>query len=161
MLQQLTSENYYQYAGYVSQNYGTLPRFRTYTTLTWTYRGASVTLANTFIPSVNDIGTGGDAEIPAISVPSFTQWDINGSYQLSALRLSLGYAPRHSLAPSGAVRPNSPTKGTFSRFLRVRQQGGGGKGIAGWGGGISAGNRPLGSEHLAPHSLAPAALELA
>jgi iron complex outermembrane receptor protein len=87
-LQQLPTEDYYQYAGHATQNNGTLPRFRTYTTLTWKYMGADVTIANTFIPSVTDIGAGGDAEIAPTNVSSFTQWDINGSYKLSALHLS-------------------------------------------------------------------------
>jgi iron complex outermembrane receptor protein len=87
LLQQLTSENYYNYAGDASQNNGTLPRYRTYTTLTWGYRGANVTLANTFIPTVHDVGAGGDAEIPATTVNSFIQWDINATYKLSELHL--------------------------------------------------------------------------
>jgi outer membrane receptor protein involved in Fe transport len=51
------------------------------------YRGASVTVANTFIPTVTDIGAGGDAEIAPNNVNSFIQWDISGSYKLSALHL--------------------------------------------------------------------------
>ena len=86
-LQQLDTEDYYQYAGHATQNNGTLPRYRTYTTLTWMYRGASVTVANTFIPTVTDIGAGGDAEIAPNNVNSFIQWDISGSYKLSALHL--------------------------------------------------------------------------
>jgi iron complex outermembrane receptor protein len=86
-LQQLPTEDYFQYAGHATQNNGTLPRYRTYTTLNWMYRGANVTVANTFIPTVTDIGAGGDAEIPPTNVGSFMQWDINGSYKLSALHL--------------------------------------------------------------------------
>jgi iron complex outermembrane receptor protein len=87
LLQQLPTEDYFQYAGHATQNNGTLPRYRTYTTLTWSYYGADATVANTFIPTVTDIGAGGDAEIPPTNVSSFIQWDFNVAYKLSELHL--------------------------------------------------------------------------
>jgi iron complex outermembrane receptor protein len=87
LLQQLPTEDYFNYAGHATQNNGTLPRYRIYTTLSWMYRGADVTVANTFIPTVTDIGAGGDAEIAPNPVNSFIQWDINAAYKLSELHL--------------------------------------------------------------------------
>jgi iron complex outermembrane receptor protein len=59
LYQAVPSENYYQYVGTATQNEGTTPRYRTYTTLNWKFHNWEVETNNTFIPSVADLGTGG------------------------------------------------------------------------------------------------------
>jgi iron complex outermembrane recepter protein len=87
-LQQLSTEDYFQYAGHATQLNGTLPRYRIYTTLDWTFKGAIVTVAHTFIPTVTDIGVGGDAETPPVNVSSFSEFDLIVKYNFSALHWS-------------------------------------------------------------------------
>lgn len=71
-----------QYAGNASNIgvfAGTLPKYRFYTTIDWSYRRLNITLANTFISSVNDAGTGGTST-PLIPVPHYSSWDLRGAY---------------------------------------------------------------------------------
>jgi iron complex outermembrane recepter protein len=70
-----------QYAGNASNIgvfAGTLPKERFYSTVDWSYRNLDITLANTFISSVNDAGAAGT--LPGIRVPSYSAWDLRGSY---------------------------------------------------------------------------------
>jgi iron complex outermembrane receptor protein len=70
-----------QYAGNASNIgvfAGTLPKARFYSTVDWSYRNLDITLANTFISSVNDAGAAGT--LPGIRVPSYSAWDLRGSY---------------------------------------------------------------------------------
>jgi iron complex outermembrane recepter protein len=87
-LQQLASEDYYQYAGHASVNQGTIPRFRSYTTLDWRKHGWGFDIAQTFIPSVTDIGQGGGAASPPVNVASYQQYDAAVFFKLSALNLN-------------------------------------------------------------------------
>ena len=87
-LQQIASEDYYQYAGHASVDQGTIPRFRSYTTLDWRFHGWGFDIAQTFIPSVTDIGQGGDAASPPIKVDSYQQYDAAIFCKLSALKLN-------------------------------------------------------------------------
>jgi iron complex outermembrane recepter protein len=101
LIQILPSQNYYQYAGHVSTvasntesessgggEGGTIPRWKTYTSLTWKGGGLEVLAAQTFIPQVTDIGSGGADASPPLTVASFQQWDFAVTYKLSALHWS-------------------------------------------------------------------------
>jgi iron complex outermembrane receptor protein len=95
LIQVLPSENYYQHAGHVDEvaavalnEGGTTPRYRSYTSLKWKYRGAEFLAAFTFVPTVTDIGSGGSNEAPPLPVASYNQWDFAASYDLSHLHLS-------------------------------------------------------------------------
>jgi iron complex outermembrane receptor protein len=81
LYQAIPSENYYQYAGTATQNEGTTPRYRTYTTLDWRYHSLKLVTGNTFIPSVEDIGTGGSTASAPAHVGSYIQEDFAASYQ--------------------------------------------------------------------------------
>ncbi|MDE1893554.1 MAG: TonB-dependent receptor [Xanthomonadaceae bacterium] len=83
------SFKFQRFAGGASQQYagnasnigvfaGTLPKYRFYSTLDWTYRNLDLTLANTFISSVNDAGPAGN--LPGIAVSSYSAWDLRGTY---------------------------------------------------------------------------------
>ncbi|MGH8192489.1 MAG: TonB-dependent receptor plug domain-containing protein [Rhodanobacteraceae bacterium] len=79
--QRRPGDPFQQYAGNASNIgvfAGTLPRYRFYSTLDWSYKNLDVTLANTFISSVNDAGAAGT--LPGIPVPSYSVWDLRGSY---------------------------------------------------------------------------------
>ncbi len=70
-----------QYAGNASNIgvfAGTLPKYRFYSTLDWQYKSLDLSLANTFISSVDDAGAAGT--LPGISVPSYSVWDLRGTY---------------------------------------------------------------------------------
>jgi iron complex outermembrane receptor protein len=94
LIQVLPSENYYQYAGHVAQvvataqdaqnEGGTTPRWRTYTTIQWKDYGFDFLIAQTFVPSVTDIGSGGVNSSPPLPVASYDQWDFALSYNFSS-----------------------------------------------------------------------------
>jgi iron complex outermembrane recepter protein len=101
LIQILPTQNYYQYAGHVSTiasntenessgggEGGTIPRWKTYTSITWMDKGFELLVAQTFIPQVTDIGTGGADESPPLTVASYQQWDFALSYKMSALHWS-------------------------------------------------------------------------
>lgn len=83
LLQEIPTENYYQYAGTASgggsSSQGTIPRWRTYTTLDWKLGAYEAEIGHTFIPSVVDIGPGGSAATPAEHVGDYEQFDLSGS----------------------------------------------------------------------------------
>jgi iron complex outermembrane receptor protein len=79
LVQEIPTENYYQYAGTASgggsSSQGTIPRWRTYTTLDWTWGAYEALVGQTHISSVTDIGPGGSASSAPSPVPSYEQWD--------------------------------------------------------------------------------------
>jgi iron complex outermembrane recepter protein len=98
LIQILPTQNYYQYAGHVSTiasntenessgggEGGTIPRWKTYTSITWKDKGFELLVAQTFIPQVTDIGSGGADESPPLTVASFQQWDFALTCKLSSL----------------------------------------------------------------------------
>ncbi|HWF99638.1 MAG TPA: TonB-dependent receptor plug domain-containing protein [Steroidobacteraceae bacterium] len=71
-----------QYAGNASNLgvfAGTLPKYRFYTTLDWSYRSLAITLANTYIASVADAGAAGTGPV-LVRVPRYSSFDLHGSY---------------------------------------------------------------------------------
>jgi iron complex outermembrane recepter protein len=95
LIQVLPSQDYYQHAGHVDQvaatalnEGGTTPRYRSYTSLKWDFKGVSVLAAFTFVPTVTDIGSGGANEAAPLPVASYSQWDFAASYDLSHLHVS-------------------------------------------------------------------------
>lgn len=80
---------FYEYSGYATNGgtgqQGTLPKYRVYSVASWSRHHWKLTLANTYVPSVTDIGTGGDTfatstTLVATKVRSFIAWDANASY---------------------------------------------------------------------------------
>jgi len=72
---------------------GTLPRYRFYTTVDWTYRDLEVTLANTFASGVDD--RGGSGTLPPIRVSDYATWDLRTAYdwrggKVKDLKFALG-----------------------------------------------------------------------
>lgn len=79
--QRRPGDKFQQYAGNASNIgvfAGTLPKYRFYSTLDWSYQNLDITLANTFISSVDDAGAAGT--LPGIPVASYSSWDLRGSY---------------------------------------------------------------------------------
>jgi iron complex outermembrane receptor protein len=78
-VQEIPTEGYYQYAGTASgggsSSQGTIPRWRTYSTLDWKYGSFDVEVGHTYIPSVTDIGPGGSASTAPQTVGSYQQFD--------------------------------------------------------------------------------------
>ncbi len=71
-----------QYAGNASNLgvfAGTLPKFRFYTTVGWSYRSLDITLANTYISAVTDAGAGGTGPV-FTPVPHYSSFDLRGAY---------------------------------------------------------------------------------
>ncbi len=79
LVQEIPTEDYYQYAGTASgggsSSQGTIPRWRTYTTLDWSYNALDVVVGQTYIPSVTDIGAGGSAQSAPQHVGAYEQFD--------------------------------------------------------------------------------------
>jgi iron complex outermembrane receptor protein len=80
LVQEIPTENYYQYAGTASgggsSSQGTIPRWRTYSTLEWSRGALDGVIAQTYIPSVVDIGPGGSAATQPTNVGSYQQYDV-------------------------------------------------------------------------------------
>lgn len=101
LIQELPTQNYYQYAGHVSTNAadvsgvgGTVPRWRTYVSEEWKFHGFDVLAAQTFVPSVTDIGSGGSNESPPLHVPAYVQYDFAVGYKFTNLRWVNGMTVR-------------------------------------------------------------------
>lgn len=80
--QRRPTDPFVQYAGNASNIgvfAGTLPKYRFYTTLDWSYRNLEIALANTFVSSVNDAGPVGTSS-PLIPVSHYSAWDLHGAY---------------------------------------------------------------------------------
>jgi iron complex outermembrane receptor protein len=87
LIQELPTQNYFQYAGHVSTTEelvagqgGTVPRWRSYTTLSWKKNGVSLFAAQTFVPTVTDVGSGGPNGSPELPVASYAQYDFAASF---------------------------------------------------------------------------------
>ena len=87
--QALPGQKFYEYAGTVTNGgtgvQGTVPRVRFYSTLDWKLEKYDVTLGNTFISSVTDIGPGGivyenSKTLKALPVASYITWDLRAAY---------------------------------------------------------------------------------
>ncbi|HMD61183.1 MAG TPA: TonB-dependent receptor, partial [Opitutaceae bacterium] len=87
-LQQIPTEPYYEYTGTASKNEGTVPKWRTYTTVDWKNWGADAFVAITWIDSVANIGVGGSGASSNGSVGSFTSFDLGLSYDFAHLHLN-------------------------------------------------------------------------
>jgi iron complex outermembrane receptor protein len=87
--QALPYQQYYQYAGFATNGgtgvQGTIPKVRFYTALDWRLRQWDLTLANTYVSAVTDIGPGGivyasSTTLKPIPVSSYSAWDIRAAY---------------------------------------------------------------------------------
>ncbi len=94
LIQEIPSENYYQYAGTVSTNGaivvgvgGTIPRWKTYTSMEWSLHGFDAVVGQTFIPEVYDIGTGGSSQSAPLHVPSYDQYDFALGYDFGRAKV--------------------------------------------------------------------------
>ncbi|MDA3914151.1 MAG: TonB-dependent receptor plug domain-containing protein [Oleiagrimonas sp.] len=79
--QRRPGDPFQQYAGNASNIgvfAGTLPKQSFYSTLDWNKANLDIMLANTYISPVNDAGAAGT--LPGIRVPSYSTWDLRGSY---------------------------------------------------------------------------------
>jgi outer membrane receptor protein involved in Fe transport len=79
--QGLPGQAYLEYAGHVTNNGvfgGTLPRYRFYTTLDWTYRDLDFTIGNTWVSATTDTGSGGN--LAPLPVSGYTTWDARLAY---------------------------------------------------------------------------------
>jgi iron complex outermembrane receptor protein len=80
LVQEIPTEDYYQYAGTASgggsSSQGTIPRWRTYSTLHWNNDTLDVQVGHTYIPSVVDIGPGGSAASLPVHVGDYEQFDV-------------------------------------------------------------------------------------
>jgi iron complex outermembrane receptor protein len=87
-LQQLPTEAYYEYAGTASVNEGSVPKWRTYTTLGWKNFGLDAVVGMTYVESVNNIDVGGIQASNQGTVGSFTAFDLSLSYDFAHLHFS-------------------------------------------------------------------------
>jgi iron complex outermembrane receptor protein len=89
-IQVLPTESFYEYAGLAttpSVAEGTMPGYRFYSTLAWRYSAWDVLVGNTYISSVDDIGSGGSTfanstTLKRTRISSYAAWDIGIGYAL-------------------------------------------------------------------------------
>ncbi len=80
--QSLPGQPFIEYAGNATNAGvfgGTLPKYRFYTTLDWTYRDLDVTIGNTYASSVTDTGPNGTSN-PPLPVNRYVAWDLRAAY---------------------------------------------------------------------------------
>jgi len=89
-IQLVPGEPFYNYTGQASTNAGTVPKWRTYTTLDWSNQklGLDAFLGVTYVGSVTDVGVGGDTQSGFEKVASFTALDAGLTYDFQTLHLS-------------------------------------------------------------------------
>jgi len=85
--QLIPTEPYYEYTGTASQNIGTVPRWRTTTTLDYSNKGVDAFVAVTYITSVTDVGVGGDDQFGLESVAAWAAFDLGLTYDCKALHV--------------------------------------------------------------------------
>ena len=85
----LPGQGFYEYAGFATNGgtgvQGTLPKYRFYSTVDWKYQDWNVTLGNTYVSSVTDIGPGGivfatSTTLKPIPVSRYVTWDLRLGY---------------------------------------------------------------------------------
>ena len=78
-IREIPTEGYYDYVGTASgggsSSQGTIPRWRTYSTMDWTKGGFEVEVGHTYIPSVADVGPGGFYSTSPVHVGDYEQFD--------------------------------------------------------------------------------------
>ena len=133
--QALPDQPYFEYAGFATNGgtgvQGTLPRYRLYSTLHWEREGWEATVANSYIPSVTDIGVGGivfatSTTLRPIKVSSYTSWDVSGGYTargiLKGMRVLVGVnniANRMPPLAPQAFTDNNADVATYSPIGRL------------------------------------------
>ena len=94
--QAIPSQKYYEYAGTATNGgtgvQGILPRFRSYTTVDWSYGNFDVVLGNTYVSALHDLGSGGitfetnAAKTPPSSfagrIKPYVAFDLRVAYQV-------------------------------------------------------------------------------
>jgi iron complex outermembrane receptor protein len=106
-----------------TNGFGTLPRYREYTSLSWTQGAYTAAVTNTFIPSVISAGDG------VTKIPSYTSFDVQGTVELGKvwnqfgqLKLTVGinnvFAKYPPVDPTVFSDPpaDTGTYGSFGRF---------------------------------------------
>jgi iron complex outermembrane receptor protein len=78
--EELPTQPYYSYLGDASINEGTVPAWRTYSTVDWSFKGFEATVSHTFVPPVEDVGSGGASASPPVRVASYSQFDATVAY---------------------------------------------------------------------------------
>jgi iron complex outermembrane receptor protein len=89
LFQALPGQQFYEYAGYVTNGgtgvQGTVPKYHFYSTFDWKRDNLDLTLGNTYISAVTDIGPGGivyatSKTLKPIPVASYLTWDLRAAY---------------------------------------------------------------------------------
>lgn len=89
LLQQVPTEQFYDYVGKASTTQGTtIPRWRTYSNLDWKLAGFDSFVGVTWVDNVTDVGVGGSNSSAYTPVASYTQFDLGVGYDFGHLHAS-------------------------------------------------------------------------
>ena len=125
----MPGQTYIEYAGH-SNNPGvfggTLPKYRVYSVMTWSYHDWDVTVGNTYVASTTDTGANGTST-PQIPVSSYSTWDLRLAYdfrdaRIKHLRVAVGANNLTDRMPPLAPRAfldNNADVATFSPIGRL------------------------------------------
>ena len=133
--QDLPGNPFIEYAGHTNNAGasggfgGTLPKFRAYTTLDWTFHNFDLTVGNTYVSSTTDTGVNGNST-PEIPVSRYVSWDtrlaydmhLNGTEAGRAVTLAIGANNLTNKMPPLATRAfldNNADVATFSPLGRL------------------------------------------
>ena len=147
--QALPSQKFYEYAGTATNGgtgvQGVLPKFRSYSSVNWGYHGFDLTIANTYVSAVQDLGAGGityetnAARTPATAfagrIKPYTAFDLRLAYAVrdrdgtpSGFSIALGVndvfdrmppVSTNVFTPSAAYTDNTADVSTYSPIGRL------------------------------------------
>lgn len=147
--QSLPSQAFYEYAGTATNGgtgvQGTLPKFRSYSSINWDVAGFAFTVANTYISAVRDLGAGGItyATNSSLATPTafagrikpYTTFDLRAAYTFKDFRgersgatIAVGAndvfdrmppVSTNVFTPSAAYTDNTADVSTYSPLGRV------------------------------------------
>jgi iron complex outermembrane receptor protein len=104
---------WYQYAGTTSSSYGTLPRWHFYNNLTWQIARYSVSVAQTYIDSVQDMGAGGSIASAPARVNAYQTYDLRLAYHGGPVIGQYGRAWAAALGVNNLTDRMPPSSATF------------------------------------------------
>jgi iron complex outermembrane receptor protein len=114
-IQSLPTSSFYEYAGHVTTAEGTMPGYRFYSTATWRDAAWEVTVGNTYVAALTDVGSGGAAASPEMYVASYMAWDVGAAWRQQPLWCDAtaghaGFHPRFDPARRGhrGLQPHRP-----------------------------------------------------
>lgn len=108
--QSLSDSDTYDYQGQYTSSFGTLPEWRVYNHVAWTYGDTQVTVGHTYIPSVTDSGTQLSSSPDVYyEVDQFQSFDLSVSYDFAHAPVSFLRGLKTTVGVTNVFDRDTPT----------------------------------------------------